>query len=591
MQAVVSALQQGHKRVAVVGAGLHGVAAVDGLVRAGARVTLIEREPEILSQFGTQTTRIAYDALAAGATVLTGVAVTGTRLRDGRVVALTLSSGAEVETDFVLMTAGIAPRTELLGRAGAHLAPDGTVYVTERAETSIPSVYACGLCVSVPQVLTGAHVWNAQGTVADKVAQVAGTNAAGGSARLLPVAGSMIRRVLDVVVARTGLTERQARAAVGANFQMTTVHAPSHDAYFPGSELMLVQLFWDRATGRVLGAEVAGRTGVDKRIDIVATAVEGGLTIEQLAAIDFAYAPPYGSQRDPINVVATAAAAERAGLGRFVTPEELARAGACVQRVDVRPRREYEARRIPLAQGIPLEALRDRLTELDPQRGIVVYCDTGRRGYLAARVLSQRGFANVANLEGGYRSWELSGLASETGPQQATPLPGKDSERQLMDQELKTQVLRKMTYGMWVLAADAQGEREASAVTWVMQVSFKPPLVMVAVRTSTHLYQVVDRSRAFALHLLSADQKTLAESFTRPTEQTAATLGGQPFQPGSATGAPILEGFACWLEARVIAVAAHGDHSVFTAEVVNVGATHSQTTALVLANLGWHYGG
>ncbi len=160
-----------------------------------------------------------------------------------------------------------------------------------------------------------------------------------------------------------------------------------------------------------------------------------------------------------------------------------------------------------------------------------------------------------------------------------------------MNQELKTQVLRKMTYGMWVLAADAQGEREASAVTWVMQVSFQPPLIAVAVRTSTHLYKVVSRSRAFALHLLSAEEKSLAESFTRPTEQTESTLGGKSFAPGALTGAPILDGFACWLEARVIDVVAHGDHSVFTAEVVNVGAQDVKAMPLVLSAVGWHYGG
>jgi flavin reductase (DIM6/NTAB) family NADH-FMN oxidoreductase RutF len=160
-----------------------------------------------------------------------------------------------------------------------------------------------------------------------------------------------------------------------------------------------------------------------------------------------------------------------------------------------------------------------------------------------------------------------------------------------MNQALKTQVLRKMTYGMWVLAADANGEREASAVTWVMQVSFQPPLIMVAVRTTSRLYQIVDRSRAFSLHLLSADQKALAESFTRPTEQTATTLGGQAFHQGEATGAPILDGFSCWLEARVLESSDRGDHTVFTAEVVNVGADDANAAPLVLSNVGWHYGG
>lgn len=590
-QMIMGLLREGRRRVAVVGAGLHGIAAVDGLVRAGAEVTLIEREGAILPQFGTQTTRVAHEALARRATVLTGVHVTGTRMHQGRVTALALSSGAELETDFVLVTAGIVPRTELLAKAGAHLAPDGTVYVTDRAETSLPHVYACGICVSVPQALTGAHVWSAQGSVADKMAQVAGANAAGGSARLLPIAGSMIRRVLDVVVARTGLTEKQARAVVGANFQMTTVHAPSHDAYFPGSELVLVQLFWDRSTGRVLGAEIAGRTGVDKRIDIVAAAVEGALTIEQLAAIDFAYAPPYGSQRDPVNVAATAAAAERAGLARFVTPEELARAGSDVLRLDVRAAEEHRAQRIPDALSMPLESLRARLGELDRHRSVVVYCDTGRRGYLATRALTQHGFADVANLEGGFRSWQLSGLPTEAGQPQRPESKQETKQEGTMNQELKTQVLRKMTYGMWVIAADAQGEREASAVTWVTQVSFQPPLVMVAVRTSSHLRQVIEKSRSFALHLLSADQKSVAESFTRPTEQTATMIGGKAFKAGPATGSPILEGFTCWLEARVVDVTTPGDHSVFTAEVVGVGAEDASASPFVLASAGWNYGG
>lgn len=605
-QTMMAELRAGHRRVAIVGAGLHGIAAVDGLVRAGAEVTLIERDSAILPQFGTQTTRMAHEAIARQAQVLTGVHVVATRLHEGRVIALMLSSGQEIPTDFVLVTAGIAPRTELLAAAGAHLAPDGTVYVTDRAETSLPHVYACGICVSVPQALTGAHVWSAQGSVADKMAQVAGANAAGGSARLLPIAGSMIRRVLDVVVARTGLTEKQARAVVGANFQMTTVHAPSHDAFFPGSELVLVQLFWDRSTGRVLGAEIAGRSGVDKRIDIVATAVEGALTIEQLAAIDFAYAPPYGSQRDPVNVAATAAAAERAGLARFVTPEELARADGEVVRIDVRAEQAHHTGRIPGALSIPLESLRTRIHELDRQRSLVIYCDTGRRGYLATRVLSQHGFADVANLEGGFRSWELSGLpierslsqpetTSETTPDKPSDKPSEQpseqTEKTNMNQELKTQVLRKLTYGMWVIAADAEGEREASAVTWVSQVSFQPPLVMVAVRSSSHLYQIIERSRSFALHLLAADQKSVAESFTRPTEQTATTLGGKSFQRGTATGSPILEGFACWLEARIVSVATPGDHALFTAEVVNVGAQDASAIPLVLANVGWHYGG
>jgi NADPH-dependent 2,4-dienoyl-CoA reductase/sulfur reductase-like enzyme/rhodanese-related sulfurtransferase len=413
LAAVMESLAARRRRVAVIGAGLHGIATVDGLVRAGAEVTLIEREDSILPVFGPQVSRLAHQALASKVDVRTSATVQHAARKGGRITELELSDGRSIEVDFVILTAGITPSTGLLARAGAHLAPDQSVYVTERAETSLPGIYACGICVSLPQILSGAHIWNAQGSVADKTAQVAGANAAGGRAFLAPVSGSMVRRVLDLTVGRSGLNEHQSRSLVGANFQMTTIHAPSHDAYFPGSSPVLVQIFWDRSTGRVLGAEVAGRSGVDKRIDIVAAALTGNLTIEQLAAIDFGYAPPYGSQRDPLNVAATAAASERAGLARFLTPDELQARLAETQVVDVRTAAEFKEARIPGARSIPLEALRGRLKSLDKKRPVVCYCDNGRRGYLATRILLQHGFADPANLEGGFRSWQLTGLPNQ----------------------------------------------------------------------------------------------------------------------------------------------------------------------------------
>ena len=397
-------------RVAVIGGGLHGLATVDGLILAGAKVTLIERSDSILPEFGPQVTRVAHEALEKRAKVLTRTTVTGARTQKGKVVALELSSGAVLETDFVLVATGIAPRTELLAAAGAHLAPDQTVYVNSRAETSRPGIYACGICASVPQLLSGAHVWSPQASVADKTAQVAGGNAAGGAAQLAPLAGSMIKRVLDVTVARTGLTESQARSRVGANYEMTTIHAPSHDPYFPGANDVLVQIFWDRSTGRLLGAEVAGKTGVDKRIDIAATALAGGLTVDELAAIDFAYAPPYGSQRDPMNVAATVAAAERAGRCVAITPERAFARQAELRLLDVRSTAEHQKGHIPGSLSVPLEGLRAQLKKLEPGSAVVTWCDSGRRGYLASRILLASGFVDVANLEGGFNSWKLMGF-------------------------------------------------------------------------------------------------------------------------------------------------------------------------------------
>ncbi|MFT3841723.1 MAG: FAD-dependent oxidoreductase [Myxococcaceae bacterium] len=415
VQRTLSRVRGRKPRVTVIGGGIHGLAIVDGLVRRGAEVTLLERGAALLPQFGPQVTRLAHEEIATRAKVHTGAEIILAHAEKGKVTRLGLSNGEEIACDFVVVTAGIAPRTELLAAAGAHLAPDGSVYVTERAETSLPDIYACGICVSVPQLIGGAHTWNAQGAVADKVAQVAGANAAGGSAKLSPVAGTVLRRCLSLTLGRTGLSEAQARAFVGANFDSTTIHAPSHDPYFPGSAPVLVQLFWDKSNGRLLGAEVAGKSGVDKRIDVCTAAIAGQLLVETLATLDFGYAPPYGSQRDPINVAATVAAAERAGQFKGITVEELQARLGQVQVVDVREAKESAKARVPGALAIPLEQLRERKKELSPKGMVVSYCGDGRRGFLAARILSQSGFSDVRNLEGGLRSWQLMERTVEKG--------------------------------------------------------------------------------------------------------------------------------------------------------------------------------
>jgi len=411
LAAVAGALRAGGRRVTVLGGGPLGIEAADGLVRGGAEVTLVEKEASLLPRFGRQASAAARRALErAGARVHTGVTVAGVETDGGRVTTLALSAGGTLKTDFVVVAVGLAPRTELLARAGARVAADGTLLVDERARTSLDGVWACGVCVSTPQALTGAPAWWPQGAIADKTAQVAGANAAGGEARLAPALGSMLLRAGDTTVGRTGLSAAEADAALGrADVGVTTVHASTHDGYFPGARTLLVQAVWQRASGRLLGVEVAGVAGVDKRIDAAAGAVAGGLTVEHLAGLDFGYAPPYSSARDPLNVVATVAAAERAGLAWPITPKLLNERGAGVQLVDVRAAGERGGT-IAGALAIPLEELRARGGELDRTRPVVAFDATGRRAYLAARILRQAGFGDVQHLAGGLASWELLGL-------------------------------------------------------------------------------------------------------------------------------------------------------------------------------------
>ncbi len=310
-------LKRGARRVAVLGGGYFGIEAADGLLRRRCRVTVIERQPRILARHADATARAAAEALeAAGATIVTGASVVSATRRGPRLIALVLADGRSIRADLLIVAAGLRPRTDLLRDAGARLLADGTVPVDERAATSLPDVYACGVCVSVPQAPSGLPVWFAQAAMADKTAQVAGTCAAGGEARIGPVLGTAILRAGELTVARTGVIGADA----GADAATVAVQAPSHDVFFPGSQPVSVELTYRRSTGQVIGAEAAGRAGVDKRIDVLATAIAGRLTVEQLAALDLAYAPPFSTVRDPVNVAATAAAAARAGVGLPWTP-------------------------------------------------------------------------------------------------------------------------------------------------------------------------------------------------------------------------------------------------------------------------------
>ncbi len=398
LEAIAAAIDAGARRFLILGGGSFGLEAADGLVRRGAEVTLVSQS--LLPRFGEQITALAHRALSARVDVRLGVTVTGCSATNGRVTKVTLSDGSVIDTDWVVLSTGVKPRTSLLAAAGIALHPDGGAVIDERTRTSAEGIFACGSCASVPEAITGKAVWWPQAAIADKTAQVAGANAAGGDERIHPFVGSMLIRVLDLTVGRVGLSADEA-----PNAARTIVHAASHDSFFPGASPMTLEILWDRASGRVLGVEAAGVNGVETRIDTAACAVAAGMTLEQLARLDLGYAPPYAAARDPLNVVATAASAERAGLGRSISARDVR--GGQYQLVDVRS--DPNARdAIAGAKRIPITELRDRLGELDPGLPTVAFSGTGRHGWLAVRILAQHGFRETFNLAGGLAAWERS---------------------------------------------------------------------------------------------------------------------------------------------------------------------------------------
>ena len=398
----------GGKRITILGGGPMGMEAADGLVRHGADVTVIEKQSRLLGSFSSIFSDAALHALRSKAKVFLSTDVSGFEMAGNRISSLKLSDGSRLETDLVISTIGLRPRTSLLQTAGSKLAPDQTVIIDDHARTSLPNVYACGVCVSTPQAVTGRAVWYPQGALADKTAQVAGANAAGADRKLSPALGSMLIRALDVTVGRTGLTRAEASTCFGQDeVAVTAVSAPTHESYFPASAPLLLEMIWRRSDGRILGVEAAGVAGVDKRIDVAAGLIAGSIDIERLAVLDFGFEPPYSAARDPLNVAATVASSERSGLARSIEPDELIRCLRDVQVIDVRPNGVKGRASIQGAVRIPLEQLRGHMKSLDRKRSIVTVSESGRRGMQAARILAQCGFGNVVNLAGGLQVWAL----------------------------------------------------------------------------------------------------------------------------------------------------------------------------------------
>lgn len=394
LRRIVKLLERGATRVSVVGGGFYGVEVADCLARRGCEVTLLERGQQLLPEFSAAAAGRAAEALREGGVdVRVGASVEAVRRKGRRIVALELG-GASIDTDLVLVTAGVEPRTQIFAAAGGKVQRDGSIRVDERCHTNLDGVYATSICVAHTHAVTRRPIWTAQASDADKTAQVAGANAAGGDARLSGTLATSIVRAGELHLARTGLTE------LGGKHEAARVHVAGHacDPFFVGSESLDVTLYYAPRTERVLGAEVVGRGGVDKRIDVLATATLAKLRLGQLAQLDLAYSPPYSMTRDIINAVGVIAL--QAKEVRAWEPEAFANRGADVRVFDARG---AKARRLmPFdAPVMELAKLREHRRELRRAGPVVFVCETGRSSYLAARAALQLGCKGAGYLSGG----------------------------------------------------------------------------------------------------------------------------------------------------------------------------------------------
>jgi len=396
------------REAVIVGGGLIGIEMVENFAARGIKVTVVEFLPQILSFLDEEMAAVATRHMEEkGVSFLFGEKVISVRRNDSGNTVET-ASGKSLAADMVILSVGIRPNTKLALKAGLAIGETGGIKVDACMRTSDPDIYAAGDCIESLHLVTGKPVLVPMGSAANKEGRAAGANSLGRQIQVKGFCGTVIVKAFDLAVGKTGLSEREA-VKEGFVPVVTYVLAGHHAGYYPGAREVRLKVVTDGAGGRLLGAQAIGAEGVDKRIDVFATALYNRMRTEELVDLDLAYAPPYSSARDPVIVSGMLQQNIAAGDLRPVTPaalrEELAR-GERLTLVDVRTRGELRRLgHLPGALHIPIDALRERLHELDPSDNIVLYCAVGLRSYLGSRILAMHGFDKVRTLTGGFSAW------------------------------------------------------------------------------------------------------------------------------------------------------------------------------------------
>jgi len=315
---------------------------------------------------------------------------------------VSLSNGERIIADFVIAAAGIVPDTDFLKGSGIELGPKGHIIVNERMQTNVENVYAVGDAVEVVDFVNGQKTAIPLAGPANKQGRTAADNIAGINSVYKGTQGTSIIKVFSLTAACTGNNEKNLKR-FNIPYKSVYIHPMSHASYYPGASPMTLKLLFDEQ-GKILGAQGVGLGGVDKRIDVIATAIRFNGTVNDLAELELSYAPPYSSAKDPVNIAGFVAQNYLAGLSHLITWDDFMRLNRDdYVLVDVRTESEYRKGHIEGAVNIPVDDIRKRLHELDRDKTIVVYCQVGYRGYIADRILSQNGF-KVLNITGGYKS-------------------------------------------------------------------------------------------------------------------------------------------------------------------------------------------
>ena len=397
--------QQRPKSAVMVGGGFIGLEVAENLRELGMEVTIVQRPKQLMNPFDADMASFIHSEVRKhGVKLALGYSVEGFAEKNNGVEVL-LKDQPSIHADMVVLAIGVTPESSLAKEAGLALGMKGSILVNNRMETSVPDIYTVGDAVRVKHYVTGEDTLIALAGPANKQGRIAADNICGGDNRYLGSQGSSVIKVFDMTAATTGINETNARRS-GLDVDTVILSPMSHAGYYPGGKLMTMKVVFEKETYRLLGAQIVGYDGVDKRIDVLATAIHAGIKATDLKDLDLAYAPPYSSAKDPVNMAGFMIDNISNGLKQWHLSDaaNLPRDGS-VTLLDTRTVGEYSRGHIDGFRNIPVDELRERIDEIEPGKRVYVICQSGMRSYIATRILEGYGF-EAYNFAGGFRFYD-----------------------------------------------------------------------------------------------------------------------------------------------------------------------------------------
>lgn len=406
VEKIFNRVSQKPANAVVIGGGFIGVEIAENLIHKGIKTTVVEAAPQLLAPLDPEMATLVAKEMIKNKVEL-HLGASAQEITESTVV---LSNGVVLPAEMIILAIGVRPDIKLAKEAGLTIGTRGGIDVDDFNRTSNPDIYAVGDVAEKTDAIDGSSTLVPLANLANRHGRVVADHIAGRTTRPVKTIGTAIVKVFDLMIAATGWNEKRLSAS-GRAFKVIHTHPNSHAGYYPGAKQMALKMIFDAKTGEILGAQGVGIEGVDKRIDVIATAIRGGITAPELADLELAYAPPFGSAKDPINMLGYIAENMMSGLletAQWSQIDEFEDRG--FQLVDVRTSSEYAAGSIPGAMSMPVDEIRNRVAELT-NKDVLVNCQVGQRGHTATMLLKELGF-NAVNLDGGYLTWSNSPAAT-----------------------------------------------------------------------------------------------------------------------------------------------------------------------------------